>query len=188
MERDQDILDYLQDRFGPSEREAFEKTMAQDASLAAEVEVMRAVRSELGTSPKHENAEAVWDQLSAEIDGTPRAANDNRQPWQHVLRYVAAAVLAIAVWQFAIVPRLGEAPGGFRTASEQPEEFVLQVKFVDSAPFGDISDLLGTLGGAISDGPSALGLVRLSFPDAAARAEALDAMREQVNIVELVAE
>lgn len=188
MERDQDILDYLQDRLGPSEREAFEKTMAQDASLAAEVEVMQAVRSELSGSPKHDKAEAVWDQLSAEIDGMPRAANDNRQPWKHILRYAAVALLAIAVWQFAVVPRIGEAPGGFRTASEHVDDFVLQVKFVDSAPFGDISDLLGTLGGVISDGPSALGLVRVSFPDAAARAAALDTLSERADIVELVAE
>ncbi|MDP5220067.1 hypothetical protein Q5Y75_22950 [Ruegeria sp. 2205SS24-7] len=188
MERDQDILDYLQDRLGPSERETFEKTMARDASLAAEVAVMRAVRSELDASPKHAQAEAVWDRLSVEIDGTPRAANDNRQAWRHVLRYAAVALLAIAVWQFAVVPRIGEAPGGFRTASEQVDDFALQVKFVDGAPFGDISDLLGTLGGVISDGPSALGLVRVSFPDAAARAAALEAMREQVDFVEFVAE
>lgn len=188
MDRDQNILDYLQDRLTSTDRGAFESAMARDASLAAEVDVMRRVRAELASTPKHDKADAVWDQLSAEIDAAPRAANDNNSPWQQALKYAAAAVIAVAAWQVTIGPRINGVPDGFRTASEQSTEFTFQVKFVNTATFEDIAALLTPLGGTISDGPSALGLVRLSFADADLRDAALRALQEREALVEFVAE
>ncbi|MCV3272743.1 anti-sigma factor [Roseobacter sinensis] len=188
MDRDQNILDYLQDRLTAADREAFEAAMAQDGSLAAEVSVMRSVRAQLAAAPKHESADAVWQRLSAEMESRPPAANDDRPPWQQLLKYAAVAVLAVAAWQVTIVPRMGEAPGGFRTASEQPAAFTFQVKFVESATLGEIAAVLGPLGGTITDGPSALGLVRLSFAEAGLRDEALKALEGQVELVEFVAD
>lgn len=188
MDRDQDILDYLQDRLTTADRDAFESAMARDASLAAEVDVMRSVRAELASGPRHDSADAVWDRLSAKIDAAPQAANDNSRPWQQVLKYAAVAMIAVAAWQVTLGPRVTGGPDGFRTASEQPAAVSFQVKFVETATLGEIAALLAPLGGTISEGPSALGLVRLSFADANLGAEASKVLEERSDLVEFVAD
>lgn len=188
MDRDDKILDYVQNRLAPADRAQFEKAMAQDKPLAAEVDLMRSVRAELEAGPSHENADAVWNKLSAVIDPTPQTANDNRKPWRQVLQYAAVAVIAVAAWQFAVVPRISEQPGGFQAASEHAAGFVLQVKFLESATMGQIIDMLRPLNGTITDGPSALGLVRVSFAQAELRQEALGVLNTRSDLVELVLE
>ncbi|GAB5468137.1 MAG: hypothetical protein Kilf2KO_11670 [Rhodospirillales bacterium] len=188
MDRDDEILDYLQNRLAPADRAQFEKAMANDRSLAAEVGLMRSVRAELKARPVHEDADAVWDRLSAAIDPAPQTANDNRRPWLQVLRYAAVAVVAVAAWQLAIVPRISVDPDGFQVASERSVGFVLQVKFVDSAAIGEIAELLRPLNGTITDGPTALGLVRVSFADEKMQQEALDLLASRSDLVEFALE
>jgi len=62
------------------------------------------------------------------------------------------------------------------------------VKFTADATIAEVSELLSSLGGTISDGPSALGLMRLSFPDLATRDAALAALSGRSDLIELVAE
>lgn len=198
MDRDDAILEYLQDRLPPEDRLAFEASMAQDADLAAEVEVMRAVRTEMASGAVHENAQAVWDKLSTAMDTAqnaatdqarhhaPTAANENRPPWVQALRYAAVAVVAIAAWQVAVVPRLGDAGDRFRTASDQVSEVALQVKFTPVATLAEIGALLGPLGGTISDGPGALGVVQVSFVDAEQRDAARAVLEARRDLVELL--
>ena len=188
MDRDDEILDYVQNRLAPADRVQFEKAMANDKSLAAEVDLMRSVRAELEAGPAHENADAVWDRLSATIDPPPQTANDNRRPWLQALRYAAVAVVAVAVWQVGVVPRISGEPDGFRPASERSVGFVLQVKFIESATIGEIIELLRPLNGNITDGPTALGLVRVSFPDETMQQEALDVLGSRSDLVELMLE
>jgi len=65
MDRDDQILDYLQGRLAPADHEQFEASMAQDASLKAEVDIMRSVRSSLADAPKHGNSAEVWNARQA---------------------------------------------------------------------------------------------------------------------------
>ncbi|MDD9716323.1 hypothetical protein PVW48_06180 [Dinoroseobacter sp. PD6] len=188
MDREETILDYFQGRLTPERRAAFEEEMAQDASLAAEVALLRSVREDMAQAPRHEKADQVWDRVSAEIDATPRAANDNRPLWKAALKYAAVVVLSVATWHVVVGPRLGPDPEGFRTASEDPAAFSVQVQFVQTASYGDIAALLASLGARITDGPSALGLVRLSFADADARQEALGVLEATGDLVAFVAE
>lgn len=188
MTRDQDILDYLQDRLTPEDRAAFETAMAGDTSLAAEVDILRSVRADLQSAPKHPDAEAVWDRISIGIDRETQPANVNQAPWKQVLKYAAVAVFAVAAWQIVGVPRTDGVPDGFRTASEDTIEFSVQVKFVEAATLTDIAALVLQFGGRISDGPSALGLVTLSFPDADAREQAITLLDADTALVEFVAQ
>ncbi|WP_227268763.1 hypothetical protein [Roseobacter weihaiensis] len=188
MDRDDAILNYLQNRLAPEDRAQFEASMTQDASLSAEVDLMRSVRADLAAAPKHQNSDAVWARLAASIDPVPQPANENRRPWMQVLRYAAVACIAVAAWQFTIVPRTGSVSEGFRTSSERAPAFILQVKFVESATIGEIGTLLAALGGTISDGPSALGVVRVSFPDQASQREAMEALSARTDLVEIVLE
>ncbi len=188
MTRDQNILEYLQNRLSLADKDAFERMMAQDAALAAEVDVMRAVQAELTDGPKHENADAVWDRISASIDAQAAPANNNRSPWRQMLKYAAVAVLAIAAWQVAVVPRISAVPEGFRTVSETSEAVSIQVKFTETTTLVDISALLAPLDGRIIDGPGALGLVRLSFPDESLAEAARAVLESNATLVEFVAD
>lgn len=188
MDRDDAILNYLQGRLAPAERDRFEAEMKADAPLAAEVDVMRAVRADLAAAPKHDNAGAVWNKLLASIDPPLRAANQNRSPWAQVGRYAAVALLAVVSWQFAVAPRIFGAPDTYRAASEETDAFILQVRFADEATMTEIGALLGPLDGTISDGPSALGIMRISFIDEAARQQAAEAFRARPALVIFVQE
>lgn len=188
MDRDDTILHYLQDRLDPEARQTFEQTLAKDPALAAEVDVMRAVRDEMQSGPEHKNADEVWGRLSAAMDGTPPAANDNTAPMMGILKYAAVAAIAVAAWQFTVVPRMGEPQDGFRAASEENADFALQVRFNDSATIAEIRDLLGPIGGTITDGPSALGLVRVSFMDAPSRDAARAELASRSGLVDLVSD
>lgn len=188
MDRDDKIIDYVQNRLSPSERERFEQSMARDTSLAAEVGLMQSVRTELATGPRHKNADAVWDRLSSAIDPAPETANDNRRPWREALKYAAVAAVAVGIWQFTVMPRTTNQPGGFTTASEQSNRPTLQIRFVDTTTIADITALLGLLGGTITSGPSALGLVHVAFPDASAQQRALETLSARSDLIELVQE
>ncbi len=188
MDRDDKILNYVQDRLPPQDRQAFEADMSADAALSSEVAVMQSVRGALRAEQKHDNSDAVWDRLSASITPMPKPANDNRSPLAQILRYAAVATIAVMAWQVAVVPRISGVPDGFAPATEGAGAFVLQVKFSDAARFGEIGALLGPLGGTISDGPTALGLVRVSFISQTSLQEALVALNTRSDIVELVVE
>lgn len=186
MDRDDEILDYLQERMTPAARDRFEADMANNAALAAEVEVMRSVRAALASGPAHENKDAVWERLSHSINQTSGPANFNRAPkWAGLMKYAAVAVVAVATWQLGVVPQMSQGPNGFRPASVEAAQFVLQVRFNDEAAFADIVELLYPLNGTIVDGPGALGLVQVSFADATARSDAIVAL-ETSNLVEFV--
>jgi len=188
MDRDDRIMDYMQNRLSPAERAQFEQSMAEEPALAAEVELMRAVRMDLENGPVHKKADAVWDRLSSAMEAAPLPANDNRSPWRQVLQYAAVALVAVMGWHFAIVPQITDQPGGFEAASEQSVLPALQIRFVNTATLGDITALLTSLDGRITDGPSALGLVQVSFPDAQLMQEALALLRSRPELVELVQE
>ena len=185
---EQNILDYLQNRLSATRKDAFEQMMAEDAALAAEVEVMRAVRRELAAGPKLDNAEAVWERVSASIDAQAVPANDNRSPLKQVLKYAAVVLIAVGAWQVTVVPRISAVPEGFRTASEPGEALSLQVMFTERATLSDIYALLAPFEGRIVDGPSALGLVSLAFPDESLRDAARATLADNATFVEFVAE
>ncbi|WP_424975361.1 hypothetical protein [Dinoroseobacter sp. S124A] len=187
MDREQDILDYLQNRMRPEAQSAFEAEMTRDAALAAEVDLLRKVQAELANGPEHHQAEAVWDRIAAQIE-MPTPANENRRPWAQALRYAAVAVLAIAVWQVTLGPRFLQGEGNFRTASDAQVEAALQVRFAETATLAEIAEALTPLGGTITDGPTALGFVQLSFPDADAAAAARQALAARPELVELIAD
>ena len=116
---EQNILDYLQNRLSAARKDAFEQMMAEDAALAAEVEVMRAVRRELAAGPKLDNAEAVWERVSASIDAQAVPANDNRSPLKQVLKYAAVVLIAVGAWQVTVVPRISAVPASIMPASAE---------------------------------------------------------------------
>ncbi|WP_342076592.1 hypothetical protein [Yoonia sp. SS1-5] len=82
--------------------------------------------------------------------------------------------------------RIGE---GFSVASENTgQTFVLQVQFLPNTTLDDIATILLPFSGTISDGPSAIGLVRLAFVTEDDRAQGLEALRMRSDLVSFIAE
>lgn len=190
MDRDDKILAYLQGKLASPDHVRFEKEMAVDKSLAAEVALMRSVRAQLASGPKMPNPDQGWARLSEAICEPARPANENRRPWRQLAQYAAVACVAIATWQVVAVPRLGNepAPETFRAASEAADAFTLQVKFADTATMTEITAVLGPLGGMITNGPSALGILRISFENEEARRQARVALETRDDLVEFALE
>ncbi|MEO9781041.1 MAG: hypothetical protein ABJH07_07885 [Sedimentitalea sp.] len=188
MDRDDKILAYLQGRLASRERDQFERDMAADTGLRGEVTLMQSVRGELANAPKLPEPEELWERISDAIDQPDKAANDNRRPWVQLAQYAAVACIAVAVWQVVAVPRLGPDTGSevFHTASETSDKFELQVKFRGTATMADVIAVLTDLGGTITDGPSALGIVRVSFASETRRQNAFEVLASQKDLVEFM--
>lgn len=186
MDRDDKILAYLQGKLASTDLADFEAEMASDTSLAAEVTLMRSARAELAKGPKLPDPEQAWDRLSAAIREPVRPANENHPPWRQWAQYAAVACIAVASWQVIAVPRLGnqQVQDPFRAASEASDAFTLQVKFTDTATIAEIAALLTPLGATITSGPSALGLLRVSFENDALRQQARAALETRTDLVE----
>lgn len=188
MERQDQQLAYIQDRLSNAERSAFEAEMAGDPGLAAETAVMRAARAEIGREAPLADRADGWARLDAAITSESAApANDNRRPWRMVAQAASVAIASIALWQFAVVPRLGGDTGAqYQTASEAADGPALQVIFARSAPVGEIAALLGELEGTITDGPGSLGVFHIAFPDDALRDAAAQRLAARTDLVEQV--
>lgn len=187
MDREDQILEYVQERMTALDRATFEAELKADPSLLAELKVVQAVRADLNA----ETAELAdpaggWARISSSIDAQAApvaAANDNHAPMRQWLQMAAAAVLAVGVWQLAVVPNLGDSDVPYQTVSEEADAAILQIIFQPDAPFGDIAAVLAELEGSLVDGPSAVGVVRVRFKDNALRDKALAGLAARTDLV-----
>ncbi|MEM1267464.1 MAG: hypothetical protein AAGI50_15760 [Pseudomonadota bacterium] len=187
MTRDERLLAYMQNRLDPDDRIAFEADMAADPAVAAEVDVMRAVRAEFEERAEAPDAVAGWRRLEMAIEADKRRpANENRAPRLALWQVAAVVAAALLTWETAVAPQIGAERGGYATVSEVAAGPALRVAFVPSATIGEIDAILVDLGGTITDGPGALGLYRISFVDDAARDSAEAALAARTELVELV--
>ena len=175
---DETVVAYLRGRLSADEARSLEGEAASRPELAAEIALMRGiVESFDAEAASPAPGELGWARLSRAIDAEPRrtAVPRARRPLWPLAASAAAAVL---VWQLAAVPLLTR-PGedaGYTPVSEAPTGFTLDIAFAADAPEGAIRELLRSVGGRVSDGPSAIGLWQLSFPSAEARDAAMEAM------------
>lgn len=185
MDRDDRILAFVQGKLPQADADAFQSEMNSDAGLAAEVAVLASARSVLGSN-QDDMADQSWETLSAKIDEARfRPANLSRAPRLSLLQVAAAIVAAVAIWQFTAAPLFQTGGLDYAPASVAAEGPTLQVRFEANAQIGAISDTIYDLDGRILDGPSAIGLFVIEFPDDASRTAALESLRssELVNEV-----
>lgn len=187
MDADQDrsleLSSYLSDRMPQEARRAFEARMEADAALAAEVAMLRAARGVaaadvVAASASETEREAEWRKISARLDRPApqaRAANDNRAGWLPKLAQAAAiAAVSVFLWEFAAAPAFRDADAPrYEPVSERASGEELQAIFAETATAADIAALLRRTGGEIVGGPSALGVFRVAYDDAAARDAAI---------------
>lgn len=188
MDRDDQILSYIQDRLSPDARQAFEQSMAADPALASEVDVLLAARRLSAQSDTEALPSDGWHRLSASIDAEDQPpANENRAPWATLAKAASIAALSIGIWQFAIYPRISAPPPDtFTPASQSLTAPALQVIFTPEARTADVSELIYEIGGTIVDGPGAIGLYRIAFEDQTSRAAAQTALAQRPDLVSSV--
>lgn len=184
MDREDRLLAYLQNRLPADDVQRFEAEIAADQGLAAEVAALRAVRAELADQDKAQDPDAGWTRLSAALDKeSDQPANLNRPIKLSLLQAAGLVFASVLLWQFAVVPNLEDPVGpGYETVSEAPAGPVLQVIFQGDASIGEISALLRAHDGTVLDGPSALGLYRIEFPDPAQREAASTALADRPDL------
>jgi anti-sigma-K factor RskA len=175
---DETVIAYVRGRLTAEEARRVEAASAARPELAAEIALMRGIVGTFDTEARAPApGELGWARLSRAIDAEPRrvaapAPRARRPLWP----LAASAAAAVLVWQLAAVPLLTR-PGeeaAYAPVSEAPAGFTLDVTFAPEAAEGSIRELLRSVGGRVSDGPSAIGLWQLSFPSAEARDAAIE--------------
>jgi len=182
VDREDEMLNYLQNRLSDDRRAAFEAAMQTDPHLASEVKMMQAVRAELSQDGDALEGASGWERLSSSIDASRAPANDNRAPIRQLFQMAAAAVLAVGIWHFGVAPSLNS-NGAYEAVSEEAGGPVLQVVFAGTAPLRDVTALLDQFEGQIIAGPTALGGYRVEFADTTLRDAALAALAERRDLV-----
>lgn len=186
MDEDDRTLAYLQGRLDGVALSAFEQDMTARPELRAEVAALRAVQAVMAQDDAADRAaDPVWDRLSQSIAATQAPANLNRGP--QMLKYAAVALGAIAAWQLLAVPNLRpQSDPGFTPASVEEAGFALRVGFTDQARLSEAIDLLAQLDAEISAGPSAIGLLTLTFASEAARTKAEAELQARSDLIAVV--
>ncbi len=191
-----EIIAYVQSRLSHDDTAAFEQKIQDDADLRANVAALMAVRGVFGHDAQHDQGtlpDDGWARLAERIDKEaaptqPRiipttAANDNWLRPLTLLQAACVAAVAIFGWQVAQTNLFGEAENGYVTASANDDGPLLRLVFNPDSAFQDISDILSQLDGQIVDGPSAIGLFTVAFPNDAARDLAFDTLIATPNLV-----
>lgn len=190
MDREDRLLAYMQGRLAGPDQSDFEAEVQSDRALAAEVDVLHAVKSEFRRESEPGDLSKGWDRLSDAIDNpVPVAANDNRFPRLSLIQVAAVVVAAVMIWEVAVAPSsMVRGPAEYQTVSENAADPVLQVILKETATIGDVATILRDLDGTITGGPSAVGIYRVSFPDVEALHTAQQALARRSDLFELVLE
>lgn len=193
MDREDRVLAYIQDRLDTNARSSFEAELASDPALSSEVAALRAARREFATEQEASEASQGWDRLSATIDreemGLNAPANTPGAPRFALWQVAAIVAVAVMLWEIAISSRFETSdPARYQTVSEGSETSVLQIVFKPDAPLGELAEILRDVDGTITDGPSAIGVYRVTFPDATKAQAAREVLSTRTRIVEMVLE
>lgn len=172
---DEMVLAYVRGRLPGDEADRLGAEAGIRPELAAEIALARGIVGVMDEDARHQPApgELGWARLSRAIDAEPaRGLVETPAARPKLWQLAAVAAAAVLVWQVAAVPFLtgnGER-AGYQPVTEAPAEgFHLAVTFGYGATEVGMRELIRSVGGRVTDGPSAIGLWTLSFADAGAR-------------------
>lgn len=172
-----------------------------NAQLNAELVLAGAMVRARAQDPARGLSTAIgWARLSRAIDADAAAQRRGGRWPRYFSRWqtVAAAMAAVATWQFAAVPQLmvraGDGGDGSDTgntgygmaAAPAPQAFVAQVAFRPQATELQIRQALLAVDARVVAGPSALGLYQLAFADAGALQAGVARLRAEGAVVEAI--
>ncbi len=189
MEPEDELLFYIQNRLSELDRKAFEKRLATDQNLRAELAVLQAARNDF--AEKQTDASdlgAGWAELESRIDAAQTtAANENRPIRLGLLQVAAVSAFAVMAWHFVAVPQFTKDPSSFETVSQENDGHIMQVVFRPDTTLAQTAAFLTQYKGSIFDGPGAVGVYRLRFADPEQLQMALKAAKANSELFEFVA-
>ncbi len=171
---EEDLLAFARGEASADVSARIKEVAATDTTFRAELTLASGLKNTLAAATDGpDTREFGWRRLEAEIakspDNTP-IQGDRPQFWRFAAMFLGALVIAQGSY-IALVPGTGDAPV-FQTVSEEVTGFTFRVAFKAEASMTDIDALLKEYGAQIVDGPSAIGLYRLSFETESAMAAA----------------
>lgn len=188
MDREEELLTYIQNRLSEQDKQAFEARLSQEADLAAELAVLKAASIVFAEEDKDTlRTHGNWSDFESRIGTSQSTANENRPIRLGLLQVAAVVAVSVMAWQFVAVPQLRNDPARYETVSQESNAYILQVMFRPAATFADAATFLTRFGGSISDGPGAVGVYRVRFDEAAQLDAALTAAKANTALFEFVA-
>lgn len=180
------LLDFVKGRASEGQSEAIRLAMKSDDYIAEKVAYYQGLSNALESIKKDATADELgWARLSKAIEQeqAPVAANDNSRIW----KYAAAAFAVVAALQTTVLLQgrpVSNEPLYVTASAEAEDPFALNVAFLPSAELADITALLKSVDGKISDGPSAIGLYVIAFASEEARNNALASFQQAGHLIE----
>jgi anti-sigma factor RsiW len=164
---DEALIAYVRGTLPRQDADRIEAEAGRNPELAADIALTRGIAAALDEQARESAPGPLgWARLSRALDAeTVRPERVRRPVWQ----LAASAAAAVLLWQAVAIPILTERPG-YAPVTEQPaDDFSVAVAFAPATTEQAIRTLIRDIDARVSDGPSAIGLWRLSFASAAAR-------------------
>jgi anti-sigma factor RsiW len=165
---DEALIAYVRGTLPRQDADRIEAEAGRNPELAADIALTRGVATALDEQARESAPGPLgWARLSRALDAeTARPERVRRPVWQ----LAASAAAAVLLWQAVAVPILSPERPGYAPVTEQPaDDFGVAVAFAPATTEQAIRTLIRDIDARVSDGPSAIGLWRLSFASAAAR-------------------
>lgn len=184
---DEALVGYVRGRLPEAEAARIARLAAESPRLAAEIALARGLAADVDAEAERQGPGALgWARIARALDTAEAPVRRSRWP---VWRMAAAAAAAVAVWQAAVTPLLPGPEPAYSPVSEGPGAgFEIAVAFAPAATETEMRALLRTVGGEMVGGPSAVGLWRIGFADAAARDAALARLKDDPAVESAQAE
>lgn len=180
------LLAFIQGRLAPAAAAEIDRRAADDPRLAADIALMRSLAAAAPDTAAAPGLELGWARLSRAVDAQGRGGPLSRprfSAWHMAAAAAAAAGLTILLGDLG-----APAPPAYQTAAgPQAGGYAAQVAFAPTVPEARLREALLGARAEIIAGPSALGVYRLGFADAAARDAGIAALKAQPDLVETIA-
>lgn len=167
---DEALVGYVRGRLPEAEAGRISELAAERPELAARIALAAAIAADVdaeaaGPGP----GELGWRRIARALDAETAPPPARNRFWG----FAAAAAAVVLLWQVSALMQGGPEPG-YAPVSEQPGNHPgISVAFTPDLTETEMRDLLRSVGAEVVGGPSAVGLWRLGFADAAARDVAL---------------
>ncbi|HVL20022.1 MAG TPA: hypothetical protein VM422_03395 [Amaricoccus sp.] len=170
---DEALVAYVRGRLPDAEAARIVALTAARPALAAEIALVRGIAADVDAEAAAPGPGALgWARIARALDA--EALLQPVSPRRPLWHMAAAAAAAVVVWQLVAVPLLPGPEPRYQPATQGPAAGPeIAVVFAPEATEAELRMLLRAVGAEVVGGPSAVGLWRLAFPDAAARDAAL---------------
>ena len=183
---DEVLVGYVRGRLPEAEAARIAGLAVEHPEVAGRIALARGLAADVDAEAAAPvPGELGWQRIARALDAEARPRPARRPLWQ----LAAAAAAAVLVWQVTTLTLTRGPEPGYAPVSERPAAGPeLLVAFSPALSEADLRALLRSVAAEVVGGPSAVGLWRLGFADAAARDAALARLADDPNVESVQAE